>query len=207
MTLKVIGAGFGRTGTLSLKLALERLGFDRCYHMFEILQNPSHVETWRRAHAGQAIDWDALFDGYQASCDWPSCNLWEEQRAQYPEAKVVLSLRDSQRWYDSVMHTIYPTALREFEADDEQRRAFGQWAMDIIWQPLFGGRMDDRAHVIDVYERHNARVIERVPPDELLVFEAGDGWEPLCRFLEVDVPDEPYPHTNTREQFKLAREL
>jgi hypothetical protein len=201
MAIRVIGAGFGRTGTLSLKLALEKLGFDRCYHMLEVQQNPSHAGLWSQAHAGESIDWDALFEGYQASVDWPSCNLWREQLEHFPAAKVLLSLRDSERWYDSVMNTIYKTTAAGFESHDAQHRARAQWAADLIWNRVFDGRMEDREHVIGVYERHNQDVIDSVAADRLLVFQASEGWEPLCKFLEVDRPDEDYPRVNTSEQF------
>jgi hypothetical protein len=202
LALDVIGAGFGRTGTLSLKVALEQLGFGRCYHMMEVFAKPEDALVWSRAHRGEAIDWDALFEGYRSSVDWPACNLWREQLAQYPEARVLLSVRDPESWYQSVMKTIYAITVQNCESDEPQRQAAGRWAMDIIWDPIFDDRMDDRAHVMDVFERHNEAVIATVPKDRLLVFEASQGWEPLCRFLEVDVPDEPYPRTNSSEEFE-----
>jgi hypothetical protein len=202
MALEVIGTGFGRTGTLSLKLALERLGFERCYHMVEVQQTPAHADVWRRAHRGESIDWDALFEGYRAAVDWPSCNLWREQLAHFPEARVLHTRRDPDRWYESVMSTIYPTSREARTSDDPAQRAFGHWADEIVWQHVFEGRMEDRAHVIGVFERHDEAVRREVPADRLLVFEASQGWEPLCAFLEVDVPDEPYPRTNTREQWR-----
>ena len=202
MTLDLIGAGFGRTGTLSLKSALERLGFDRCYHMAELGRNPSHAAIWSRAHAGDRVDWDALFEGYRASVDWPACNLWREQLAHFPEAKVLLSLRDPGRWYESIMNTIYAGTVQSLEAEDEVTRARGRWAMEIVWDHVFDGRMDERDHVIRVFNEHNESVIREVPADKLLVYTPGDGWEPLCRFLGVEAPDEKYPRLNTTEQFK-----
>jgi hypothetical protein len=206
MALRVIGAGFGRTGTLSLKIALEQLGFGRCYHMLEVVTNPGHVEPWRRAASGVTPDWDAVFEGYQATTDWQACNFWRELHAHYPDAKVILSLRDADSWYESVMSTIYPMSQGGLASEDPRRQAFGQWAMDVVWQPCFGGRLDDRSHAIEVFERHNAAVIENVPRDQLLVFQAREGWESLCRFLEVDVPAEAYPRTNTTEEFNQPRE-
>ena len=202
MTLKVIGAGFGRTGTLSLKHALEQLGFDRCYHMMEVNQQDGHHQIWSDAHHGKPVDWDALFEGYQSTVDWPSCNLWREQAAQYPEAKIILSLRDPDKWYDSVMNTIYLSSAAARDADQEKMQFFGKWVFDIIWDRVFDGRMDDRAHVIDVYNRHNQSVIDEVPSDRLLVFEASHGWNPLCTFLDVPVPDSDYPRVNSTEDFK-----
>ena len=206
MSLKIVGAGFGRTGTLSLKEALEKLGFDRCYHMMEVFEHPEHIEVWSRAHNHEAVDWDSLFSGYQASVDWPSCNLWREQLAHYPDARVLLSVRDPDRWYDSIMSTIYKVTVDNVESSDPVRQKAGQWAMDIIWNWLFDGKMDNRAHVIGVYNRHNDTVRTLVPADKLLVFEASQGWAPLCRFLEVPVPAEDYPRVNTREQFATRHE-
>jgi hypothetical protein len=205
MGIAVIGAGFGRTGTNSLKLALEQLGYDRCYHMFEVLQQPEHMAVWSAAHRGEAVDWDALFAGYRATTDWPACNLWREQLAAYPEARVILSTRDPDSWYRSVMDTIYPSTVAAAGSDDPARRRFGAWAMEIIWNGVFDGRMEDRAHVLDVFHRHEAAVRAEVPADRLLVFRASDGWEPLCRFLGVPVPTTPYPRTNSTAEFKARR--
>jgi hypothetical protein len=202
MTIKVIGAGFGRTGTLSLKAALEKLGFDKCYHMLEVGQNEGHVDAWRALARGETVDWDVLFEGYQASVDWPSCNYWEAQLAHFPEAKVILSQRDPQRWYDSVMNTIYPSSLAARAADDPAIRAHMEMAFEVIWDGVFDGRMDDKEHVIDVYLAHNQRVIDSVPADRLLVFEAGNGWGPLCEFVGCPIPDDAYPNTNSTAEFQ-----
>ncbi len=201
MTLRVIGAGFGRTGTMSLKAALERLGLGKCYHMLELAQNPHHAELWQRAHRGEAVAWDTLFEGYQAAVDWPSCNFWREQLAHYPDARVLLSLRSPDSWYDSVMETIYAFSHAALESGDPRLQAHARLADELIWQGVFDGRIGDRAHAIDTFERHNQAVIDAVPAARLLVFEARDGWAPLCRFLDVAVPDEPYPRVNTRDQF------
>ena len=201
MSLKVVGAGFGRTGTLSLKFALEKIGFAKCYHMMEVHQQPAHRKLWQDAHQGKPIDWDALFEGYQASVDWPSCNLWREQLIQYPDAKVILSLRDPEKWYASVMATIYKGSNAGRNSEDESAREASRWVFEIIWQRVFEDRMEDKDYVIDIFNAHNQRVIEEVPKDQLLVFEAAEGWEPLCQFLDVPIPDEPYPRVNSTEEF------
>jgi hypothetical protein len=205
MTLDVVGAGFGRTGTMSLKLALEQLGFSKCYHMLEVFQQPAHIDVWETAHRGGTVDWDALFEGYRASVDWPSCNLWREQLAAFPDAKVILSTRDPASWYESVMNTIYPSSRAAAESDDPAQQRFGRWAVEIIWDGVFDGRMDDRDHVIGVYERHVETVKREAPADRLLVFEASQGWEPLCAFLDVPVPESDCPRTNTTEEFNTRR--
>lgn len=201
MPLEVIGAGFGRTGTLSLKLALERLGFDKCYHMQEVFMHPDHIPMWADAHHGKSIDWERLYEGYRATVDWPSCNLWKEHAALYPKAKVILSTRDPDSWYDSVMNTIYRSSTGMRTSADPMMKAAGDWVFDIIWNGVFDGRIEDRAHAISVYNAHVARVKATLPSSRLLVFEAKQGWEPLCKFLGVAVPDEPYPRVNTTEDF------
>ena len=207
MTIKVIGAGFGRNGTLSLKQALEKLGFDKCYHMMTLDQSRDEDLAWLKLHRGEPVDFDQLFEGYQASVDWPSCNFWREQMAAYPDAKVILSERDPEAWYASIMKTIYPSsvAMREqVRSSSEpdplcQRRS--EMVFELIWDGLFDGRLDDKDHVISVYLEHNQTVKDEVPPEKLLVFNSAEGWAPLCEFLEVPVPDEPYPKTNTSEDF------
>ncbi|MEM7078595.1 MAG: sulfotransferase family protein [Pseudomonadota bacterium] len=200
--MQIIGAGFGRTGTLSLKTALEMLGFDKCYHMLEVRQHPDHPAIWSKAHAGEPVSWPDLFAGYEATVDWPSCNFWEHQLQTYPEAKVILSLRDADAWYQSVMNTIYPITVANLQADDPERRQAGRWAMEIIWDAKFDGRMEDKAHVIACFEAHNRHVIDTVPAAQLLVYRPGDGWEPLCDFLDVPVPSVDYPRTNSTAEFQ-----
>ena len=201
MSLKVIGAGFGRTGTLSMKYALEELGFSTCYHMIEVRKNPSHPKLWTEAKNKDTTDWSALFAGYQASVDWPSCNFWREQAKAFPDSKILLTLRDPSGWYESVMKTIYPSSKKFAESTEEKEREFGIWAMEMIWESIFDNNMDDRAFVIDKFERHNEKVIKEVPPDRLLVFKAGEGWNRLCEFLEVPIPGTDFPKVNTTEQF------
>lgn len=202
MTIKVIGAGYGRNGTLSLKNALETLGFDRCYHMLDLNQEKDEDLAWMALARGEQVDFDKLFEGYQASVDWPSCNFWREQLAWYPEAKVILSERDPDRWYDSIMNTIYPSSVAAKNFDDPMMQRRSKMVFEVIWDGLFDGRMDDKQHVIDVYLAHNQAVKDEVPADRLLVFESSQGWDPLCAFLEVPVPDEPYPRVNSTEDFK-----
>lgn len=202
MTIKVIGAGFGRNGTLSLKHALERLGFVKCYHMMELDLDKNEDLAWLALARGEPVDFDALFDGYQASVDWPSCNFWREQMAWYPDAKVILSERDPERWYESIMNTIYASSKAFRESEDPLMQRRSRMVFEVVWDGLFDGRLDDKAHVIDVYLRHNQQVKDEVPPEKLLVFESSQGWAPLCEFLGVPVPDEPYPRVNTTEDFR-----
>lgn len=205
MALQVVGAGFGRTGTTSLKAALEQLGFSKCHHMEEVAKNPSQVTEWKTLADGGSVDWDALFEGYRASCDWPSCTYWKQLADHYPEAKVVLSVRDESRWYDSVAETIYPASFiypRVLLWLVPPLRRFSEMVIASVWEGEFDGRFEDREHALRVYREHNAKVKADVPPERLLVFEAKDGWEPLCRFLDVPVPDGPYPHLNDARQIR-----
>jgi hypothetical protein len=202
MTIDVIGAGFGRTGTLSLKLALEQLGYHKCYHMMEIFGHPDHVAVWQAAVRGEPVDWDALYHGYQATVDWPACSFWAEQLAHYPEAKVVLTERDPQRWYDSVMNTIYPASLAQRASDDPGVHAWADMVFALIWDGTFGGRIDDRDHAIAVYLAHNERVRREVPAERLLVFDVASGWAPLCEFLGRPTPETPFPRVNSTQEFQ-----
>jgi len=201
MSLKVIGAGFGRTGTLSLKYALDQIGFDKCYHMMELNNHEDHHVLWRKAHEGEAVDWDALFEGYQATVDWPSCNFWREQMEHFPEAKVILTLRSPDSWYESVMSTIYATSMAGVQSKNPASRYHSSWAFDLIWNPIFDNKLEDKQHTIDAFNRHNETVMNEAPDDRLLVFEAKQGWQPLCDFLGVPEPENDYPRINTTEQF------
>ncbi|MDX1523026.1 MAG: sulfotransferase [Anaerolineae bacterium] len=216
MTLKVIGAGFGRTGTVSIKAALEELGFGKCYHMVELLQQPEQVVYWEAASRGEAVDWDTLFAGYQASIDFPSYRYYREQLEHFPEAKVLLSVRDSEKWYESALNTIYRAepglgqklllsiALPFSPRLRQIIRIFRMGNRD-VWQNDFQGRFEDKAFAIKVYNRHNETVRQIVPPEKLLVYEVKEGWDPLCHFLNVPVPDgKPFPHLNDRAAFKQA---
>jgi hypothetical protein len=201
MALEIVGAGFGRTGTLSLKFALERLGFQQTYHMMELFQHPEHLATWERATRGEAVDWDPVFAGYRAAVDWPVAAFWRPLAERYPDSRVILTVRDADAWIDSVHKTIYPASLAARSAEDAETRRWGDWVFQLIWDGTFHGRMDDRRHLKEVYLNHAEDVKRSVPADRLLVFEASQGWAPLCRFLSVDVPDEPYPRVNSSEEF------
>ncbi len=204
--IKVIGAGLGRTGTLSLKAALEELGFSRCYHMTDVFAHPDHARIWDDAARGQPVDWDALFHGYQATVDWPGCAFYETFMTRYPDAKVILSVRDPDRWYDSAHHTIlyarnaFPGWLRIIAP---RMRHFTRMIDRLAWNGLFQGRFEDKAFAIEIFNRHNEQVQRVVPPDRLLVYEIQQGWEPLCTFLGVPVPaGKSFPHLNDTVEFR-----
>jgi Sulfotransferase domain len=198
MTLKLIGAGFGRTGTTSVKFAYEMLGLGRCYHMIEVFPNPAAPTRWIQAADGNA-DWAAVFDGYTATVDWPGCHFWRELMEAYPQAKVLLTVRDAEAWFASTQATIF---AKDTGARIEAQPSDFVPMFEKIVIPDVGGKLDDHDTCIARYHQHNAAVIAAVPKDRLLVYDVKDGWGPLCRFLGVPVPDKPFPRANTSEDFQ-----
>ena len=201
MALDIIGAGFGRTGTLSLKLALERLGYSKCYHMIEVMAHSDHVGLWLAAWRGDD-PWERIFDGYAAAVDWPVAAFWPRLMAFYPQAKVLLTVRDARRWYKSATDTIFQSMKDGLRSPDAARRERLRMAHEIIVDGTFGGDLNDQARAIAIYEANVARVYSDVPADRLVVFDPKDGWQPLCDALDVATPDEPYPHVNTTGEFR-----
>jgi len=205
MSLKVIGAGYGRTGTSSLKSALEMLGFGPTHHMFEIIIHPEQARFWDALAYGKSVNWDEVFEGYNSSVDWPSCKYYKELADHWPDAKVILSLRNPKSWYKSVSETIMPSMKGPMILPNGKRVGPpGDFAKILIGDQTFGQDLSEE-HMIEVYERHNEEVKRTIPKDRLLVFQATDGWEPLCRFLGVPVPSEPYPKLNTTEDMQARR--
>lgn len=210
--MNVIGAGFGRTGTTSLKAALEELGVGPAYHMTEVFDHPEHVHLWEAARRGERVDWETFFSGYGVAVDWPACAFYEELMEAFPDAKVILTLRDPDRWYESVRDTIY--GIHRISSGPLPLRlsfvllglfapgitGIVRLADDVVWHDTFRDRFEDRRYAIETFNRHNEEVRRRVPPDRLLVLNVGEGWGPLCDFLGVEAPDKPFPHLNdTRE--------
>ncbi len=198
--MRVVGAGLGRTGTLSLKFALEKLLGARCYHMMEVGAQ-GHVDAWYRATVGESVNWHELLADFEAIVDWPGAAFWGPLSEAFPDALVLLSHRPLDRWYDSASSTILPDV--ENDGSDEAL------ALERMWHAIrndFTPDWADRKATIEAARRHNEGVIDAVPADRLLVYEPGDGWGPICDRLGLPVPDEPYPHVNTREQFLQRRE-
>lgn len=202
MALSVIGVGFGRTGTLSLKLALEILGFKPCYHMLDVIQNPDHIPIWNDAADGKPVDWDKLFKGYAAAADLPPAHFWKELMNYYPEARIVLTIRDSESWYNSAHNTIFEQSRGRDSGPGSKRTAHQDLMHKIVIQQTFDERMADRDHVIKAYERRNEEIQRRVPPERLLIFRISEGWAPLCQFLDKSVPNESFPKTNTTAEYR-----
>lgn len=187
MALSVIGAGFGRTGTLSLKLALEQLGFGPCCHGSEERHFRQGMGFWQRVFDHQPIDWDEFFNGYRSMVDSPSCKFYWELAQRYPLAKVILTWRESSAWFDSYQETILPMIT---SAQGRKHFSF-----------LFGQGSPNRDSIISVYEQHNLDVQRLIPAERLLKYEIEHGWQPLCEFLDVPVPNTPFPRSNSRMEF------
>lgn len=202
MALRVIGTGFGRTGTNSLRRALEQLGFGPCHHMFALREHPEQLVHWQAAVRGEAPDWDLVFDGWNAAVDWPSAAFWRQTTAHFPQAKVIHSTRPAESWHRSVMNTILPAMEGHDALAPGPRRDRLAMARRLIVEQTFGGRMADPEHAMSVYRAHEADVLRSIAPDRLLVYPVGAGWAPLCAFLGVPVPDTPFPQTNSTAEFQ-----
>jgi Sulfotransferase domain len=199
MPLRVIGAGLGRTATFSMKFALEHLGLGPCYHMSEVLAGARrNVPLWVDVVNGNA-DWDTIFEGYQSTTDYPACTYWRELAEHFPDAKVVLTIRDPDSWFDSVSQTIFSEQMQASLAGSPAEAMMKGAIFD-----AFGDRVNDRAFMTDWFERRNQTVIDALPAERLLVYSPKQGWEPLCAFLGVPVPDEPFPRVNSRDELEQA---
>jgi hypothetical protein len=213
MPLKIIGAGFGRTGTSSLHAALNQLGFP-CYHMVEVIENPAnktHLDFWCNVadgSAGEQHDWEAVFSSYAAAIDNPACCVWRELLTAYPDAKVILTVHPggADAWYESTVDTIYFTENRwQFKVLallTPFGKKMGNMSRKLIWERSHKGTMQSRATAIDHYHRHIAEVTAAVPADRLLVYSVTQGWKPLCDFLEKPQPAIPFPNINDRAAMK-----
>ncbi len=199
---------------MSLQAALEELGFGPCYHMQELLfRHPEHADFWRAAWRGELADWDEVLGGYESTVDWPGCTFYEELMERYPDAKVLLSVRDPERWYESA-RTIYELTrltsgvrVSRVVFDFVSLFLFGRFGVgdvreEIIWDGTFDGRFEDKAYAISVFEKHSEEVKRSVPPEKLLVYEVKEGWGLLCEFLGVGVPDKPFPRLNDPAQIR-----
>jgi hypothetical protein len=219
--LRVIGVGMHRTGSMSVKAALERLGFGPCYHGMEALRRCMDGDHWLAAFdAGGEFDWSVIFKGYRATMDWPTVHFWEQLATAYPDAKIVFTDRDPELWWDSHARMFQLSAELDRQLTDEQRQwaeesgfARMQTALATVVSAVFDDRVFDKEHCLRVFEQHRKRVRRTVPAERLLVYRVQDGWEPLSRFLGVNVPDEPFPRVNVgdnlaeniRTAMRLAR--
>jgi len=203
MTLKVVGAGVGRTGTHSLKLGLERLLGGSCYHMLELLPRPEQVPVWHQAIVGEPVDWDALFEGFVAAVDWPTAAVWHEIHAAFPDALVLLSVRDSpQAWWNSFSETILQVIGKGPGSEND-----AWFAMVDEMLRRFSPAGFDADSAMAAYEAHNQAVRNAVPAGQLVEWRPRDGWGPLCAGLGVPEPAEDFPHVNTTEEFRAMTGL
>jgi hypothetical protein len=196
MGLRVVGAGVGRTGTHSLKIALERLLGGPCHHMVEMIGNPAQVAGWIDAIDGKPVNWPSLLARYRAIVDWPGASFWRELSAAFPDALVVLSVRDPEAWYRSASNSIFPVMDRV----PPPKRAAWIYALRKLLHDRFSYRLDDPTAMMDAFRRHNDAVRREVPPTRLLEWQPEDGWDPICERLSLPVPEGPFPVTNTTSE-------
>lgn len=196
MTIQVIGAGLGRTGTNSQKLALEHLLGGTCHHMFEVDQRRNQIPIWTAAARGQMPDWHTFLQDFTAIVDWPGCAFWPELMEAYPEALVLLSVRDYEKWYESASQTIFT----EPDSDEPDEDGFNEMWFEITGR-RFSSAFQDKQAMIAAAKTHNEQVMGQVPAERLLVWQISEGWGPICERLGLLVPEIPFPHTNSRQQF------
>ncbi len=202
MSLRVVGAGLGRTGTASLKQALERLLDGRCYHMFEVSENAGHDLLWHAAVRGEPVDWDGLVGAYAATVDWPACAFWRELADANPDAVVLLSRRDTaEQWWASMERTIVPTLQQPVPADRPDLARHREMVRELLSR-TFTPDWSERDAAMAAYERHLDEVRSSVDRERLVEWRPGEGWEPLCSAIGVTIPQEPFPHENRREDFR-----
>ncbi len=198
MAIQLVGAGVGRTGTHSLKLALEQLLGGTCHHMMEV--GTDQGPTWHQAYSGNAPDWHTFLGDYVAIVDWPGAGLWRDLAAAFPDAPVLLSTRSSADvWFESASRTI-------FQAIGSARASGAQSDFIEALMNAFCSDFSDPTKVKAAYEAHNAEVRDTIDPDRLVEYQPGDGWGPLCQALGLPEPDAPFPHTNTTKQFQARRQ-
>lgn len=201
--MKVIGSGFGRTGTLSLKEALEELGFGPCYHMAEIFKRPYHLKYWRDIAMNKTVNYHKIFSKFQATVDFPASVMYKELLEVYPDAKIIHTVRNPQRWYDSTYETIYQ--VRNLFTEWVKKhilpvRWFLEMTNGMFWDRIFKGQFENRAQMVAIFNQYTETVKKTVPANQLLVFSVKEGWGPLCRFLDVPIPDKPFPHINEKKK-------
>lgn len=197
--MKLIGAGYGRSGTMSLQEALEILGLGPCYHMKISMWRFWHLNFFLRAWHGKKVNWKRFYSNYNSVVDWPTCVFYKELMEVYPDAKILLNVRDPEKWYDSMYETIwaiqpvfpfwFPPVVRRFHKE-------------VIWSTNFRGQFPDKEATMKIYKEYIEEVKQTVPADRLLVYDVKQGWSPLCQFLGVPIPDRPFPNKNDRKSFQ-----
>jgi hypothetical protein len=202
MSLRVVGAGFPRTGTKSLQQALQQILGGPCYHMVEVFEHLEHVPVWRQALKGRPPDWNEFLSEYVAAVDWPASAFWRELADANPDALIVLSVRsDAEAWWRSADQTIFTVTRRKEYPDYEE---WLELAHELL-EARIGRLWDEEKIAISAYERHNEEVRRTAPRERLLEWNAREGWRPICDALGVAAPDEPFPHVNSTEEWTARR--
>jgi hypothetical protein len=209
--VKVIGVGFGRTGTMSLKAALERLGAGPCFHMIELImgeRSERDLAQWVKVAAGEQ-DWTEVFDGWESTVDWPAAARWREICDAFPDVPVLLNVREFDGWYTSMENTIRAAKVTPpDELEPDANRPLPNPALwgvidTLIWTGDFQDRFEDRDWVRQMYDDRIAQIKAEIEPERLTVWELGvDGWEPLAAMLGVPVPPEPFPRLHDTAEFR-----
>jgi len=218
MALKIIGAGFPRTGTTTLKQCLEILGYQKCYHMKELLVNPDMLSYWLNIEENGTTDWDTLYDGYEATVDFPGYPYYKEHMEKYPDAKVILTIRPFENWYNSAYSTVWkagPQNIRQkmvmltrILLNPRLKKVISciKFVKRVFWEKQFQGKFEDKEFAEKIFNQHIEEVKAHVPPEKLLIYDVRDGWGPLCKFLNVAEPMDELPHLNKKENFKAMLE-
>ena len=212
--MDIIVAGWGRTGTRSLKFALSHLLNKPSYHMQNILLNKNEAKKWNNFFITKSkkIDWDAIYSNYGACLDFPSCNYYKELMEYYPNSKVILTTRDSKSWIKS-WNVLENQVLNSFTFKFMARIPYTSFYLQkkihneliIGKHGVFRGKGSDKDRM-NLFEEWNQSVINYVPNDRLLVYHPKEGWEPLCNFLDLPTPDIQYPHLNkTKNMGHMSR--
>lgn len=197
--MKLINCGLGRTGTTSLKGALEILGISPIYHTTDMFKSTTHIDFWESVMRGQPVDWSAFFGGYEVA-DWPAGLAYREIIAAFPEAKVMLTMRDPVQWFNSINGVM--SKMSSMRIPSERFKRAKKFLLEYAINGFFEGKVEDQDHMVELFARHTEAVKALVPAERLLVYDVREGWEPLCRFLEVDVPNKSFPRLNQRAGFK-----
>jgi hypothetical protein len=212
MGLKVIGTGQARTGTTTLKLALEHLGFGKCYHMYELMNHPDHLIYFEKAERGEIVNWDQLFTDYYSACDYPIVGFYKQILEKYDDAKVIHTTRDAESWFKSMTDTVFwaikPSPGRMFNmmirlpfSSTLRKRLNILKFNERMVSKFFGEDFKNKEEVIRNFNEYDKQVFNTIPKEKILVYDVKNGWEPLCKFLKVPVPSIPFPKSNTKDEF------
>lgn len=188
---------------MSTKVALQQLGFGPCLHMIDLMAaNQDLVQTFHDAYVGKDVDWSQALSEWEATVDWPGCTFYKQLMDVFPEAPVILNVRDPESWYKSMNDTIYDGAMKLEDMPEMRDRPATKMIKAVVWDGDMKGDFPNKQGSIEIFLRHNEEVKNYVPADRLLIFDVKQGWEPLCSFLGVPVPAEPFPHANDTESFR-----